>query len=201
MAVETDSARQRLIDSAIRLIHAGSYNAVSVNDLCAAAQVKKGSFYYFFPTKRDLALAAVDAQWERIRIGLFDPAFASDIPPLERIVRYFQLLTPWAKDLAAEGMVLGCPFGNLGVEMATQDPVIRAKIQEIFHSMADYFVGAVREACESGDCAELDPRAAAGRLVAYLEGLHLFAKLDNDPHIFVRLGDAALSLIDRTGDG
>ena len=59
----TSDARERLIASAIDLIGARSYRAVSVDDLCAHAGVNKGSFYHFFPAKRDLALAAIDLQW------------------------------------------------------------------------------------------------------------------------------------------
>jgi TetR/AcrR family transcriptional repressor of nem operon len=201
MVAGTDSARQRLIDSAIRLIHAGSYGAVSVNDLCADAGVKKGSFYHFFPTKRDLALAAIDAYWERHRTGLFEGAFAADLPPLDRIARFFDRLTPWIGKLAADGMPLGCPFGNLGVEMATQDDVIRVKVQEVFGHVLGYFESAIRDAHAEDESGRVDAHAAAGRILAYLEGLHVLAKVNKDPQLFARSGGAATALIDADGTG
>src|SRR5918912_2787057 len=76
-----NDARARLIASAIELIYARSYGAVSVDDLCAHAGVHKGSFYHFFPSKRDLLLAALDAQWEQAKQTMLEPAFAPDVPP------------------------------------------------------------------------------------------------------------------------
>ena len=45
----------------------GGYTAVSVQDICQHAGVNKGSFYYFFPAKRDLVLAVIDAYEEQHR--------------------------------------------------------------------------------------------------------------------------------------
>ena len=56
----TSDAKQKLIDSAIELIHSRSFADVGVNELCQHAGVKKGSFYHFFPSKQDLTLTALD---------------------------------------------------------------------------------------------------------------------------------------------
>ena len=74
----TSTARERLIDSACQLVHTRSYAATSVEDLCTAAGVQKGSFYHFFPTKHDLVLAAIDRQWATARSEILEPAFAPD---------------------------------------------------------------------------------------------------------------------------
>src|SRR5437868_1482843 len=91
-------ARAQLIASAIKLIHARSYGAVSVDDLCAHAGVHKGSFYHFFPSKRDLLLAVLDIQWEQLQQSMLEPAFARDVPPLQRVARFFTLFADprWA---------------------------------------------------------------------------------------------------------
>ncbi len=52
-------AKEHLIESGKQLMHARGYTAVSVQDLCQHAGVNKGSFYYFFPAKRDLVLAVI----------------------------------------------------------------------------------------------------------------------------------------------
>src|SRR5215469_11851648 len=83
------TARSRLVASARRRIHASSYAAASVEDLCADARVQKGSFYYFFPSKRDLALAVIDDQWASTQASILEPAFAPDVEPLARIERFF----------------------------------------------------------------------------------------------------------------
>ena len=63
-------AKPRLLEAAIDLVWSRSYGAVTVDDICAAAGVKKGSFYYFFKSKDELVAAALDAKWEQIRPAL-----------------------------------------------------------------------------------------------------------------------------------
>src|SRR4028119_1433191 len=84
-------AKQRLLDATIDLIWQHSYGAVTVDNICERAGVKKGSFYYFFPSKTDLVVAALDAHWQCVKSNL-DRVFAADVPPLERFHRYFDLL-------------------------------------------------------------------------------------------------------------
>ena len=78
----TSDARERLIHSAIELVHARSYADVGVNELCEHAGVKKGSFYHFFPSKRDLIVAALDDVAGWYDRDIFGPAFAPYLPPL-----------------------------------------------------------------------------------------------------------------------
>ncbi|HVA23900.1 MAG TPA: TetR/AcrR family transcriptional regulator, partial [Chloroflexota bacterium] len=122
----TSTARARLVDSARELIHSSNYGAASVQDLCSAAKVNKGSFYYFFPSKRDLVLAALDVQWANAKAKVLEPSFAADAPPLERILRFFRR----AAQAQNRPVVLGCPFGNLAVEMATLDETIRDRVRD-----------------------------------------------------------------------
>lgn len=66
----TSDARERLVRTAARLFLTRSYQAVGVDELCAAADVRKGSFYYYFRAKAELAKAVIDwhaaALWARL---------------------------------------------------------------------------------------------------------------------------------------
>jgi len=187
----TSTARARLIESAGRLIHTSSYSAVSVDDVCAAADVRKGSFYYFFPSKRDLALAAVDERWARARANILEPAFAPDVPPLERIARFFHR----AADNQSGSVVHGCPFGNLALEVSTQDDAIRERVGGVFHGYRAYFEAALREAAASGSIPDQDIRATAEAILACFQGAMLLAKTHNDPSIIDKLADRTRALV------
>ena len=192
----TSDARERLIDSAIALIHARSYGGVSVDDLCARAGVNKGSFYHFFPSKRDLAVAAIERQWDNARRYVLEPALAPDVPPLQRIRRLFTLAaTLQCPDDPAQGHVPGCPFGNLAAELGTQDPIIRDKVQEVFAGYHAYFERVLTEAQQAGELGPLDAPAAARSLLAFFEGTLLLAKTYNDAAIVEQLGQDAVGLL------
>jgi TetR/AcrR family transcriptional repressor of nem operon len=192
----TSDARERLIDSAIALIHARSYGAVSVDDLCTHAGVNKGSFYYFFPSKRDLALAAIERQWTNARRYVLDPALAPDVPPLQRIRRLFTLAaTLQRSNDPTEGHVPGCPFGNLAAELGTQDPIIRAKVEQVFAGYRAYFERVLAEAQEVGQLGPLDAPGAARSLLALLEGALLLAKTSNDAAVVEQVGQDAMRLL------
>ena len=184
------TARTRLIEAARELIHANNYGSASVDDLCAAAGVNKGSFYYFFPSKRDLALSVLDAQWASARDKVLEPAFASDVPPLERISRFFQR----AAQIQRRPVVRGCPFGNLAVELGTLEGPVRDRVGAVFEGYRGYFEQALREAVAAGDVPSVDVEAASLALVAYLQGALLLAKTYNDADVIERLGAQALSL-------
>ena len=76
------------MNAALELIWENSYSATSVDDICRAAGVRIGSFYHFFPSKCDLATAALEADWRK-RKPLFDEIFSPTVPPLQRITDYF----------------------------------------------------------------------------------------------------------------
>jgi len=78
------NAKQRLMESVGELIWSGSYVSSTIDQICEKASVKKGRFYYFFDSKADLAVAAIDGEWERKRSEL-DSLFSATVPPLERL--------------------------------------------------------------------------------------------------------------------
>lgn len=194
----TSDAKQRLIQAAQALFHARSYEGVSVEELCREADVRKGSFYHFFASKRALALAALDAWWAGIRSDVLEPSFTADVPPLERIRLAFSRSA--VRQAAAQertGCFVGCPFGNLAMELSTQDEVIRTRVAETLERMRGYFAEALREAQARGDLSDpaADPDDMARSLLAFLYGSMVLAKAANDAAVMSSLTDSALRLV------
>ena len=67
------------------------YGATSVDAICDRAGAKKGSFYYFFKSKSELAAAALEAEWNKNRVHM-DSVFSPTVPPIERFQRYFDFV-------------------------------------------------------------------------------------------------------------
>src|SRR5215207_5702556 len=94
-------AKEKLMDAALDLIWESSYGATSVDDICAKADVRKGSFYHFFRSKAELEIAALEANWARSRQRL-DGFFSPATPPLERFGKFFDYVLQRQAELQAE---------------------------------------------------------------------------------------------------
>lgn len=187
--------RQRIVASARDLIYSRSYTDVGVAEICARAEVRKGSFYHFFASKQELALAVIDEMGQALEEQVLAPAFARDLPPLERLERFLATLHGFQQGTARQvGHMLGCPFGNLALELATSDEVIRRRLEAVFSSIQARFEQVLEAAVASGALQGLDVPATAQAMLAYVEGVLLMAKTANDAGLILRLGPAFLNI-------
>src|SRR5271169_1346109 len=88
----TSDADQRLKQAALDLMLEGSYGAVTIDLICQRADVKKGSFYYFYKSKADLAVAALGKLWNETWQPFLDRCFSSSVDPLDRITNYLEAM-------------------------------------------------------------------------------------------------------------
>ncbi|WP_225848096.1 TetR/AcrR family transcriptional regulator [Streptomyces sp. HPF1205] len=177
----TSDARRKILEAAQSLMEQRGYSALGVAEICKAAAVPKGSFYYFFESKEALALAVLDEQWAAQRRDWAAVLGDTSLEPLPRLRRLFELTE--AAQLAGQrdcGTVSGCMFGNLTLEMSNQTEVVRARLQQIFDAQVDMVEAVVAEALARGEVAVADVHEAARSVVAQLEGQVLFAKLYNN---------------------
>ncbi len=190
MKTEADT-KSRILSTARELFHGRSYADVGIKEICDIAKVQKGSFYHFFGSKQDLAMAVIDDMADDWAHGFIAEAFDQNLPPMERLDYMIDAAYYWqkaAKDL--EGRMPGCLFGNLALEVSTRDEVIRARINAVFNNASSNFHQTLNEAIEKGDIAPLDSELTAQAMLAYLEGIILLAKSRNDPDVVLNLGPA-----------
>lgn len=176
------SSKEKLVETAIELIWRNSYGSVSVDEICKTADVKKGSFYHFFPSKVDLAIAAMERCYQDSK-PLFEEIFSSKRPPEER----FDLLADKAYEMQAEiakkyGRVCGCPFASLGSEMAGQGEIIREKVEATMGRYKKrYYEIAVLDLIEQGVLPEsTDVKEKAQEIYAYVLGQVMLARIENN---------------------
>lgn len=179
---ERGNTREKLIDTTLHLMWEQGYSGVSVDKICKAAEVNKGSFYHFFPSKEDLVLAALDAGWAFAESGLYRVAFDPDLPALERFNRLLDLTVSYHENMRREGWNAeqGCPFGNVGAETGVDDRRILEKIRSIYEKEAAYFEAALTDAVAEGAIPPQDVAETARGLVALQSGLLQHAKIYDD---------------------
>lgn len=187
----TLDTKERILSTARELFHGNNYANVGIKQICDSAKVQKGSFYHFFPSKRDLALAVIDDMADEWAHGFVKEAFDPLLPPMERLDYLIDAAYYWqkaAKDI--EGRMPGCLFGNLVLEVSTRDDILRAKLCAVFDKTHAQFEHTLIEAVASGALSPLDTNLTAQAMLAYLEGMILLAKSRNEPEVIQKLGPA-----------
>jgi TetR/AcrR family transcriptional regulator, transcriptional repressor for nem operon len=171
----------KLLDAALHVIRAKGYAATTVDDLCAATGVSKGSFFHHFKSKDALALAAVE-HFSTMATGLFGSApYHNAADPVDRLLGYVDFRV---SILSGELPEYTCLLGTL--------------VQETYGTHPD-----IRDACERGmsaHIAELTRDVARAKqrycpmatwsadsvgyfMQAVLQGSFIFAKATQDSKV------------------
>ena len=183
------------MDAVTELIWHGSYGSTTIDQICEKSGVKKGSFYYFFESKSDLAAAALAATWLTRRPEL-DAIFSPTIPPLERLRRFCELGYEHQKELKREhGCVMGCPLFTLGAEVCNQESKLHDQIKEVLGHYHTYIESAIRDAHTQGLIDAPDAASKARMLFAYSEGLMTQARIVNDVEVLREMKEGMLGIL------
>jgi TetR/AcrR family transcriptional regulator, transcriptional repressor for nem operon len=174
----TSDARERIVRSAARLFLERSYHAVGVEELCAAADVRKGSFYHYFSSKSELAKAVVDLHADAFQTCL---ASIGGATPAQKLHAIPDAIGAIQTALEAQfGRAVGCPFGNLAAELSTTDEDLRLHLATRIAAMEHQLAAACRQAAALGTLrAGTDPDQLAHALLAQYQGTILLAKLND----------------------
>jgi len=191
----TSDAKEKLLDVAFQLIWDNSYGGVSVDQICERAKVNKGSFYYFYGTKADLAVAAYEDHWKAKQPEM-DRLFWPQVAPLERLSKWCDYVYQGQKEKAERyGRVCGCPYASIGAELATQEDKIRLKAEELMARNTRYLESAIVDASREGLVAVENPKAAAQQVYAFVLGTVLRAKIQNNVEVLRNLEPTVMAII------
>lgn len=150
----TDQGRERqqqLVDAAMVLFAERGYSATRIRDICDAAGVAKGLFYWYFPTKLDLFTELVRTMRHRLRRAQA-AAMDDDAPAIERLRQGTVASVRFMAEHANY-------FGLVDVERA--DPEIADALRAGSGVYLDDVRALIVEAQRDGDIADADPRVLA----------------------------------------
>ncbi|MEJ2858770.1 MULTISPECIES: TetR/AcrR family transcriptional regulator [unclassified Saccharothrix] len=180
----SSDAREKLLGAACELMRSRGYGAIGVAEICERAGVRKGSFYYFFESKQALTVEALRHAWQE-ESAEWRAVLGAKGHPFRRLEALLRAQVKAQYDSKRDvGVVRGCLYGNLVLEVGGNDEAVHACLREIFAEQVALVQKVLHEAHAEG---LLPPdrvtRAHARAVLAQLEGLVLFAKLDNDPQL------------------
>ncbi len=167
--------RHALLDAGIATFLDGGFAATSVGDIVQRAGVPKGSFYYYFDSKDALACESVD------RFVGFDGEARQRLlhgpdRPIARLRAYF---AGYAAAFESAGFRTGCLLGILGLELATANAPVAARIRSAIDEWADVLGTVIDAARSAGEIAAPQPAATLARvLISAWEGALLRMRLE-----------------------
>ena len=160
-----EATRAFLLRVAARVFAERGYGATTQNELIAASGLTKGAFYFYFPSKRDLALAVLEDQQGRwlSQVGERVLAQAGAAARLRTLVHAMLEL------IAAEPGAWSAT--RLTRELAA-DPEVADLVRAPMSRWVEFVAGLVRDGQAAGELRSgLDPVTVATVLVGAFDGL------------------------------
>jgi TetR/AcrR family transcriptional repressor of nem operon len=154
--------REKLIQSGILAIHTSGYGGTSIQSIVEMADVPKGSFYNFFPSKEAFAAEVIEAYSNRGQERLRSFLLNQDIAPRARLEAYFD---DRIEAFRTAGYVRGCLMGNFSAEAADQSALIREGLTKHFGAWCDLLEGCIGEAQMQGEIGSQFPASLLAKFV------------------------------------
>jgi TetR/AcrR family transcriptional repressor of nem operon len=175
---ERGNARTRLLEAALHLIRLKGFAATSVDDLCQAAAVTKGSYFHHFESKEELGVAAAE-HWADTTTAYFAQApYHEPGDPLDRILAY----VAFRKSIIVGDLPeFTCLVGTMVEEVYATSPAIRDACAASMFDHAATLEPDIRAAMKDRDISgDWTAGSLARHTQTVLQGAFVLAKAGNN---------------------
>ncbi len=168
--------KDRILETAMRLFHEQGYNATGISTILREAKVNAGSLYHFYGSKEALLVGVLQRYVEMLRPIVLEPQEQATDDPIERV---FALLAWYRMGLEITGCTMGCPIGNLAIEVGDSHPNIRELIDLNFRNWSR---GVRQWLDDAGDRLppDTDREALSHFILTVMEGAVMQARASGD---------------------
>lgn len=173
--------RAKLLDAARDVIRTKGYAGSTVDDICAAASVTKGSFFHHFDSKEELGVAAIE-RFGAMAATLFANApYRSKSDPRDRVLGYVDFRIAL---LRGEIPLYTCLIGTTVQEAYATHPNLRTACDRM---LSEHVAELTRDLAAAksryAPDASWDPESVGYFMQCVLQGAFIFAKAKQSPEI------------------
>jgi len=177
------------IAAAAKVFWDQGYHPTSIDDLCQATGVLRGSLYSAFGDKKGMFLAALDEYSEK-NLARLAESLSSARPSREVLRSALLYYTRIATTLAGNH---GCLVTNSALEMLPHDREVAERVERIFRRMTALLTAAfVRGQAAGIFNPELDERAVGNFLLCVIQGLRVLGKVSRDEQELAGIVDTVM---------
>ena len=171
--MKASQRKESILASAAPLFNRNGFAGTSINAILEATDLEKGGLYNHFNSKEELAVAAFDYAFERVK-AYFRDALAGVESGAPYLLGYVNAFERYVERPVIEG---GCPIANATIEADDALPFLRARVKEAFGDMRGSLYRHALRAIEKRQYrSDVDANAVADFVVASLEGALLLAR-------------------------
>ncbi|TYA74000.1 TetR/AcrR family transcriptional regulator [Seonamhaeicola marinus] len=159
-----DAKADYLLEKGMEILWFKGYNATSVNDIVKAAEVPKGSFYFYFESKEDFVVKAIDKYFGMMFTPANEILQDKTKSPKERLLAFNAYRIAELKEQL--NCKMGCMVCNISNEMSEHSENIRRAIVV----KMDYMIATIAQIVqEAKDLGEITNPMSAEDIAAFIE--------------------------------
>ncbi len=171
----TTDTKLKIIEAGASIIHTKGFNHTGIQEILQAAEVPKGSFYFYFKNKEDFGLQVIDYFIDHFETKVATILTETSMSPIMRLETLFNNFENF---FSSQRCTLGCPVGNLSQEMGDLNETFREKLNEAIDCMAQKYIGVLSEAQLNGEISkELNVEETAYFMISSWHGALLRMKV------------------------
>lgn len=168
--------RAALIDIGTAIFTQKGFSSTGLDEIVQAAEVPKGSFYYYFGSKDEYAIEVIRNYAHYFSRKLARILEDESVPPLARLKAFTREASAGVERFEFKR---GCLIGNLGQEMASLEENFRVVLHEVIADWRRRFALCIDEAKAAGEIgSKVDSAALSQFFWSAWEGAVLCAKLE-----------------------
>nr|BAL59703.1 transcriptional regulator, TetR family [Candidatus Acetothermum autotrophicum] len=161
--LERETRRQQLLDAAIRVFARKGYVETSIDDIIKEAEVARGTFYLYFPGKKEIFLAIIDRYFELVS-QLVERLMAEEWPAGLDRARFREHVLTWLRFFAQHRDLTKVIYR----EATSIDPQFEARWDRLSEAVKRFLIGRVHALQQNGVLRQtLDPQVWA----LFMEGI------------------------------
>ncbi len=180
-SLSSSPTKLKLLEATQNLMLAKGFTATSLDEICDAAAVTKGSFFHYFASKEELGKAVLAHYMAGQFQAMQAAPFSKKRDPLERVYGHIDFIIKMSRDTAT---LRGCLLGNFSQDLCDTHPAIGAQCGQHF----DQWAGAIKRDLDAAKLkyapkVTFSTQSLAEHFIAVVEGALILVKAKQDGKI------------------
>lgn len=175
-----NNTRQLILLKGAEIMHIKGFNSTGIKDITDAANVPKGSFYFYFESKDYFGIELINYYSEFLFSDLIECLNTENVNYLERLKNFFYI---HSEKFIKNEFVGGCPIGNFTLELADTRELFREALKLTFQNVIFQITECLQKAIDNNEIGDkIKPENLAQFIFSSWEGTIMQMRLSKNRH-------------------